>query len=557
MNINFEKVTTLQYRLKAAQAELDCFKSGQKYLDLMELRRKDARDYKGTIKKLEAELASVRNDIIKNRQYWFEVYEDLQAEHEKTILRMERELKIMEERALNAERQRDEAKGKLAEYRKMYYVMASELENEKGRNLKLQAQLNRDFENSSLPSSKAIGRKKISNSRKKTGRNPGGQPGHMAHGRKKQEPTSVVHLNPPEIVLNNPDFHKTGQEKVRQMVSIKLLVETTEYHADVYFNRITKEKVWAEFPPGVKDDVNYDGSIKAFLYLLNNACNVSIDKSRQFLKDLTGNRLNISKGMVNKLCSVFSKRSRSELDEIFKDMLLEPVLHIDCTNAKANGKQAYVYVCASTDGQVLYTASEKKGHEGVRGTVAEHYQGILVHDHDKTFYSYATKHQECLAHVLRYLKNSIENESDREWNKTMYKLIQEMIHYMNGLEEDAVPDAAVVKDFEIRYDAALDKAKEEYEDLPPSDYYRDGYNLYKRMHEYRAEHLLFLHDKRVPATNNESERLLRNYKRKQVQATSFRSFDSIGYLCDGMSRLLLIRNEHANDFFNKVAEVFT
>ena len=38
-----------------------------------------------------------------------------------------------------------------------------------------------------------------------------------------------------------------------------------------------------------------------------------------------------------------------------------------------------------------------------KGTVAEDYQGILVHDHDITFYNYGKDHQECLAHVLRYL----------------------------------------------------------------------------------------------------------------------------------------------------------
>mgnify|MGYP000326175732 FL=1 len=38
-------------------------------------------------------------------------------------------------------------------------------------------------------------------------------------------------------------------------------------------------------------------------------------------------------------------------------------------------------------------------------------------------------------------------------------------------------------------------------------------------------HLLFLHDSRIPATNNEAERLLRNYKRKQAQAVTFRSFE--------------------------------
>ena len=36
-----------------------------------------------------------------------------------------------------------------------------------------------------IPSSKSIKRKKIANSREKTGRKPGGQPGHPGHRRKK------------------------------------------------------------------------------------------------------------------------------------------------------------------------------------------------------------------------------------------------------------------------------------------------------------------------------------------------------------------------------------
>ena len=55
----------------------------------------------------------------------------------------------------------------------------------------------------------------------------------------------------------------------------------------------------------------------------------------------------------------------------------------------------------------------KKGHDGIKGTVVEDYQGTLVHDHDVTFYKYGTGHQECLAHVLRYLKDSMDNEKDR------------------------------------------------------------------------------------------------------------------------------------------------
>lgn len=312
----------------------------------------------------------------------------------------------------------------------------------------------------------------------------------------------------------------------------------------------------AEFPASIVDDVNYGGSIKAFLFLLNNDCCTSIDKSRKFLSDLTDGRLNISKGMVNKLSREFATKTHQERKAMFADLQLSPVLHTDCTNAKENGKNASVFVCSTPDGKAMYFARRKKRNEGVKGTPVEDYQGILVHDHEKTFYHYGTNHQECLAHVLRYLKDSMDNEADRTWNREMRSLIQEMIHYRNGLPREAAPDTEKVNGFEERYRAILRKAKEEYDYIPASAYYKDGYNLYLRMEEYMYNHLLFLHDHRVPATNNESERLLRQYKRKQQQAVSFRSFESIEYLCQCMSMLIQIRQNEESNLYNRVSQIF-
>lgn len=47
----------------------------------------------------------------------------------------------------------------------------------------------------------------------------------------------------------------------------------------------------------------------------------------------------------------------------FTLILLSPVMHTDCTNARENGKSCYVYVCATPDGKALYFARRKKGHE--------------------------------------------------------------------------------------------------------------------------------------------------------------------------------------------------
>ena len=557
MNASFEYTTTLEYRLKAANAQICAFKSGEIYVRMQEEYLKELRSLEREILKLKDELSRAHSETVSVRSQWFEIFEELQKECEQKLLSLRKELERVEKRAIKAERQRDAALDKVTWQRQKIYALETALEEEKGRNLKLRAQINRDYENSSIPSSKTIHHKKISNSREKSGRKPGAQPGHPGHGRKKQIPTAEpILLPPPQEVLEDPDFKKTSKTIVKQLVNIRMLLEVTEYHADVYYNSKTGERIHAEFPAGVADDVNYGGSIKAFLFLLNNDCCTSIDKSRKFLSDLTDGRLNISKGMVNKLSRGFAEKTEQERKTIFADLLLSPVLHTDCTTAKENGKNVSVFVCAAPDGKAMYFARRKKGHEGIKGTPVEDYQGILVHDHEKTFYKYGAGHQECLAHVLRYLKDSIDNESDRTWNKEMRSLIQEMIHYRNSLPGEASPDTEKVNGFEERYRAVLKKAKEEYEYVPVSEYYKDGYNLYLRMEEYMSNHLLFLHDHRVPATNNESERLLRRYKRKQQQAVSFRRFESIEHLCECMSMLLQIRQNEESNLYNRVSQIF-
>ncbi len=557
MNSSFEYITTLEYRLKAATAEVMAFKSGEKYIKMQEEHLKELRHLERIIKRLREELSIAHSETITARNQWFDIFEELEKEFERKMSISEKLNRRLEKRALNAERQLDDLRNTITEQRHKIYDLGTELEEEKGKNLKLRAQNNRDYENSSLPSSKSTKNKKITNSREKTGNKPGGQPGHHGHCRRKQVPTSEPVLLPaPQEVLDDPDFKKTSKTIVKQLVGIRMLLDVTEYRADVYYNAKTGERLHAAFPAGVVDDVNYDGSIKAFLFLLNNECCTSIDKSRKFLSDLTGGQLNISKGMINKLSKEFAKKSEQERKTMFADMLLSPIMHTDCTSAKVNGKSAYVFICATPDGKAMYFAREKKGHEGVKGTVVEDYQGTLVHDHESTFFNYGSDHQECLAHVLRYLKDSMGNESDRTWNKQMHSLIREMIHYRNSLPPETDCSMEKIAEFESRYEQILHQAKEEYEYIPPNKYYKEGYNLYLRMGKYMSNHLLFLHNYRIPTTNNEAERLLRGYKRKQVQAVSFRSQASIDYLCECMSMLIMMRRNEEQNVFDRVSRTF-
>ncbi len=557
MRTDFELMATLQYRNRSLSMQVEEFKSGAKYVRMEAEYKELLRFHNREMKRMEYELSKAHSETVTVRRYWSEVMDDLDKEHQAQVRRLMSMIRRLEKENLELARQRDSAKDKLHERSQQYYETAAMLEEEQEKNRKLTAQINRDFENSSLPSSKSVKQKKISNSREKTGRKPGGQPGHKGHCRKKQDPTSEpILLPPPQEVMDDPDFKKTSKTIKKQLISIHLAVEVREYHADVYYNSKTGERIHAQFPAGVIDDVNYGGSVKAFLFLLNNDCCISIDKSRRFLSDLTGGKLNISKGMISRLSKEFAGKTEGEQKKLFTDMLLSPVMHTDCTNAKVNGKGSYVFVCATPDGKAIYFARSKKGHEGVKGTPVEDFQGILVHDHEKTFYNYGNGHQECLAHVLRYLKDSMDNEPERSWNREMRSLIQEMIHYRNRLPKNAEPDEEKVTGFKSKYRTILQKAKEEYEYIPPSKYYRDGYNLYLRMDKYMDNHLLFLHDHRVPTTNNEAERLLRSYKRKQQQAVSFRSSENLEYLCQCMSMLVEMRQKQEVNVFEQICRVF-
>jgi hypothetical protein len=536
------------------EAKVLAFETGERYVAQSEDMRRQLADKDRQAKKLKRDARDAERRIKDMRKNWMQVYDDIQKEHEQELKRHRRDAVALQDRALRAERRLDNALDTITTMAGELSCVCGELERERDKNRKLQAQINRDCDNSSIPSSLKPNHKMISNSREKTGRKPGGQPGHTGHGRARHTPTTRVEIPAPDEYVCGAGYRPTGRMVKKQLISIHTALVTTEYVTPEFRCVKTGQRVHADFPDGVINDVNYDGTVKGLAFVLCNYCCVASRKATGLLSDLTGGELKISNGMINGLCKEFSTKTATERKEAFADMMLSPVLHSDLTSARVNGKQVNVAVCATSDA-AMYFAREHKGHASVEATPVEDYQHILVHDHDTTYYSYGSSHQECLAHVLRYLKNSMENECDLTWNKKMRKLLQEAIHYRNTLKPEENFEPARVDDFEARYADILKLAEKEYTQNPPSSYYKDGYNLYKRMAKHTKSHLLFLHDRRVPTNNNRAERLLRIFKRKQKQAISFRSFESLGYLCDSLGVIASLPAQ-GNGLLSGAAAVF-
>ena len=529
-------MTDLEYYLWGEVSRLEKenkrLKSGEVMQNLRaeyesELRKKDARIRQLTIERDEYSFS--RKEITRR---WFEVIEDMEKEHAKEIKNKDKIIAEQQDTICRQEKRYADLEEKYKEALSRYYEKGTELEEAQGLIVKLTAQVNHDYENSSLPSSKCINRKKITNNREKTGKKPGAQVGHPHHPRKKLKPDEIKKVPTNEIFMDDKRYKRTGNIIKKQVIGISVTPVVIEYQADEFYDKDRGKYVHSSFPDVAKDDVNYDDSMKAFLFMLNSRCNVSLEKTAQFVSDITDGALKPSVGMINGLCKEFSLKSKPEQDELFKKLLDAPVMHVDGTTARVNGSNNTVIVC-SNGAATMYFARENKGHEGVKGTPVETFGGILIHDHEATFFSYGSDHQDCLVHIERYLKDSIENEKDLTWNQEMLDLIKEMIHE-NNISPDGVSDQKIAE-FEARYDAIVQKAGEEYTDNPPSKYYKDGYNLYQRMIKYKHNHLLFLSNPLVDPDNNLCERKARILKGKINQAISLRSQDHLTDYCDCLS----------------------
>ena len=562
-NKAFFSMTAQQYELQRLARKVASLESGAEIVKLKNEKTNLINYYEKIIKKLKKELELFHAETVKVCRIWFEVFEDLEAEKQKITEQMEKKIRELEKKNLEMARQRDEALDKLRESKKAEYEAKTALQEAQDKIEALNIRISKDYTNSSKPSSQNPNHKKICNGRVKIEKNPGAQKNHEHHPRKKPENiTKIVEIPPTEEILNNPDLKATEKYIEKYLVSCRLVVETTKFRTQIFRNRKNGSRVHAKFPENVKDDVNYDGTVKACAYLLKDKCNVSIGNVKDFLREISNGELSLSTGMISNLTKEFSSKTKQERDEIFLKLYSSPVLHADFTFGRVAGKQGTVLICADEDGTVLYQSKDKKGDEGVKGSPLEFYKGITVTDHEAALIKHGEKHQECLSHISRYLVGSIENEKNLTWNKLMKEWISESVAYWNNIKEGAdQEDNQKDTEFLNRYDEMVELAKKEYDYEPPNDYYREGYNLYKRMYEDREDYVLFIKDKSVPPTNNIAERYARVYKRKNIQAMCFRSKNGVEYFCNGLSVIQTIKNRGENLFiavtnrFNKQTEV--
>ena len=370
----------------------------------------------------------------------------------------------------------------------------------------------KDSTNSSKPSSKN-GFKEVKNSREKTDRKPGGQKGHKGHTSKASKVKKLIESG--KVKHNVFEINKTKKNKnkafrTRYIQDIEILTTINEYH---YY---PNEKGSYEIPKKQSNIVTYGSTVKAISGLLVHRAPVSMDQTVNFLNAITSGNFDISKASLSNWSNTLSGNLDSLMFEIEQGLYNSYLVNTDESPVNVNGKtkQLHNYSNEKYTLQVLHDKKSKAAIEEIN--FLPNYMGILIHDHNKVQYNYGTRHGECNAHILRYIK-AVSDFTSHKWPSKMTDCLKEILHNKHLLKDDNILsfDKSVLKKYSQKYDDILKTATKEYQSDCQKNAYKDHERrLITRLKKYKENHLLFMYDFKIPFTNNRAESDIRPVKRK-------------------------------------------
>lgn len=415
---------------------------------------------------------------------------------------------------------------------------------------------NKDSSNSSIPSSKN-GFKKVTNSREKTDKKQGGQKGHKG---KTSEISKVKNLiDSGEVKCTVINVNKSHKNKDKQYIS--------RYVQDIEISTVIKEyryypnnKGSYNIPKQQNNIVTYGNKIKAIGMLLVHRVPASMDQAVNFFDAITNGNFEITKSTLNNWTCVLSDKLDPLISKIKQGLFNSYYVNTDESPINVNGKNHQIH-SYSNEKYTLQYAHEKKSKSAIIELgFLPNYVGTLIHDHNTVQYNWGTKHGECNAHILRYLKAAKEF-TKHKWSLEMADLLKEILHCKHSLLLENISNFSKAKldSYSQKYDDILKTASNEYlSDYETNAYKADEKKLISRLKKYKENHLLFMYDFKIPFTNNRAETDIRPAKRKQ-NVGIFRSQEGArcylrirSFISTFLKNNLDIFDELKNAFNNKV-----
>lgn len=400
----------------------------------------------------------------------------------------------------------------------------------------LESRLNRNSQNSSMPPSSDVFEKRTpkANTREKTNRKPGGQPGHVG--------TTLQAVEVPDLIEKHDvvecehchhNLSSTPTEKIikRQVADVpQIKVTVTEHHIASKKCPSCKKVTVAPLAKELTQSIQYGNHIKALAIYLGNMQLLPLARTVELFKDILG--VEISEGtLVNIQAEMAGKVTPST--EHIKELLIQAIKrHADETGTRIAGELAWVH-SASNELLTLYLLHQKRGAEAMDEMgILPKAKGILSVDELAAYNKYENLWVAlCNAHVLRELKGIVENYKDQSWAKDMIRLLRRINRTVEEYKrrgEAQLPDKKLKK-FSRQYDHILMRASLQVPIVEVQEKKRGrkkqhpAKNLYDRLVKRKEDRLRFMYNFDAPFTNNQAERDLRMVKLRVKISGGYRS----------------------------------
>lgn len=402
----------------------------------------------------------------------------------------------------------------------------------------LENQLATRSHNSSKPPSSDGLAKKTKSRREKSGKKPGGQPGHPGQTlRMVPDPDHTVAHFPEQCPCCGQalaDVPATDVE-ARQVFDLVLApLAVTEHQVGTKQCPRCGCASRGAFPAWVTQPVQYGPHLLGLLVYLVVFQMIPWKRTRELVADLFGAW--IGGGTLQAAVARCFTGLAATAERIRKALQQAQCVGFDETGVRIDGKLHWWHT-ASTAALTDYHVHAKRGREGIdAGGILPGFGGRAVHDAWRPYLRYECAHSLCNAHHLRELTYLVEREQ-QEWAAEMIELLGlayaqvEEARVAGARELDTVTLATIEGEYRrivaagwAANPAAAQRGREttgrRRRGRPAQGKAR---NLLSRLERYERETLAFAHDFAVPFDNNQAERDLRMLKVQQKISGGFRS----------------------------------
>lgn len=403
----------------------------------------------------------------------------------------------------------------------------------------LKRQLGQNSQNSSRPPStdSPFAKPAPKSLRRRSGRKPGGQPGH---------PGSTLALvdHPDETLRHEPglcagcggdltEAPQAGMER-RQVFDLPPVAVRVTEHQLIARRCGCGATTCGAAPAGVSAPASYGPRITAIILYLYVGQFLSKNRTAAALAELFGTP--VSQGTVAAMAERAADGLGGFLDQVTDRLAAADVAGFDETGLRVATSLHWVH-CARTDKYTLISCHRKRGREAMDATgVLPGFTGVAVHDAWAPYDTYIDPaHQLCCAHALRELQSVTDTApAEHDWcwatqASDALTAMQQLVAEAIAAGADAVDPDALAQQVRLFGSAAQIGITQTAarSDKPMKKHHA----LARRLIDRQDDYLRFTTDWRIPPDNNGSERDIRMIKLRQKVSGCMRTLTGAKQFC--------------------------